>query len=71
MVLHRQTMGPFGLWMNFTSIAELIALGAENHMMGKVPETQDFYEASRCSSITVSTCAVLGNRSTASARAGT
>ena len=45
-------------------IAEFIALGIEHHMTGNVLETQDFYEFPPCSNTIVSTCAVLGNRST-------
>ena len=50
-------------------IAEFIALCVKDHMTRKVLETQDFYEFSLCSNTIVSTCLVLGNRSTAAARA--
>ena len=50
-----------------TLIAELTALGIEHHMTGKVPKPQDFYEFPLCSITTVSTCLVLGNKSTAAA----
>lgn len=51
-----------------TLVTEFITLGVKHHMAGKVPKSKDFYKISLCSNTIVSTCAVLGNRSTAAAR---
>lgn len=45
-------------------IAELITLGVKHHMSGKVPKSKDFYKVPLCSNTIVSTCLVLGKRST-------
>ena len=45
-------------------IAELITLGVKHHMSGKVPKSKDFYKVPLCSNTIVSTCFVLGNKST-------
>ena len=47
-----------------TFITELIAIRLKHYMAGKVPKSKDFYEFTRCSNATVSTCAVCGNIST-------
>ena len=52
-------------------IAELITLGVKHHMAGKVPKSKDFYKVPLCSNTIVSTCAVRGNKSTASALCST
>ena len=51
-----------------TLITEFITLCVKHHMTGKVPKSKDFYKVSLCSNTIVSTCAVLGNMSTAVAR---
>ena len=47
-----------------TLITEFITLGVKHHMAGKVPKSKDFYKVSLCSNTIVSTCLVLGKRST-------
>ena len=47
-----------------TLITEFITLGVKHHMAGKVPKSKDFYKVSLCSNTIVSTCLVLGNKST-------
>lgn len=47
-----------------TLITEFITLGVKHHMAGKVPKSKDFYKVSLCSNTIVSTCPVIGNKST-------
>lgn len=52
-------------------ISDFIFLTRKDDMLKKVPKIKDFYIARLCSSTTVSTCTVPGNKSTQLTRSGT